>query len=165
MFSALRQGSVVYILEKNNGLTCTTGQVISASSPQFTNSSFPNMQNLAGVINIKVDVGNGTRDFGNLPANGNIEHYDNGKTIVSESREAIVNEVEIIIQNANNIIENIDNTKKLKADGEEILKNLNPIYAKEKAREEEIVELRDHIKGVDNKLDKLIAALSKSGVQ
>lgn len=161
MFSALRQGSIVYILEKNNGLKCTTGKIVSASSPQFTNSSFPNMQNLAGVVNVTVDVGKGTRDFGNLPANGNIERYDNGNTIISESREAIVNEVEIVIQNANSILENIDNTKKLKEDGEEILKNLNPIYAKEKAREEEINELRDHIKGVDNKLDKLIAALSK----
>ena len=55
MFSALRQGSTVYIVEKTNeGLVYKTAQVASVSSPQFNNTNYLNNP-FSSTINIKVN--------------------------------------------------------------------------------------------------------------
>lgn len=156
MFSALRQGSIVYILERDNGLKCSTGKVVSTTSPQFNG-----INSFVGTIHITVDMGDGTREFGNIPTDQNVVYYNNGKTILSENRDAIINEVSNVVQDAKNTIANISNIEKIIKDGEDILKDYNPMFAKEKAREEEMNALKDYIKGVDNKLDQLIAAMSR----
>lgn len=162
MFSALKEGSIVYILEKSNGLKFKIANVVSVSSPQFTNGSYSSLNPFGGVINIKVDIDGVIEDFGNLPANQNKTYYDNGKITISESRDEIINEIENVIQNSKNIINSIDYHNNVIKDGENILKDINPIFAKEKARDEEILNLHNRINNMDSKLDKLITVLSKS---
>lgn len=162
MFSALKEGSIIYILEKSNGLKLKTGNVVGVSSPQFTNGSYSSLNPFGGVINIKVDTDGIIEDFGNLPTNQNKTYYDNGKITISESRDEIINEIENIIQNSKNIINSIDYHNNVITDGEKILKDINPLFAKEKARDEEILNLHNRINTMDTKLDKLITVLSKS---
>lgn len=165
MFSALRQGSLVYILEKENGLVLKNGRVATYTSPQFTNNIYPNNQQPFGFVNITVDVDGKSVEFNNLPASQNVAPYNGGMTIVSESKDAIITEVENSISNSKTILNSREYHEKLINDGENILKELNPHFAKEKERDEEINSINARINGVDEKLNKLLSLLSNDAKQ
>lgn len=165
MFSALRQGSIVYILEKENGLVLKSGRVATYTSPQFTNNIYPNNQQPFGFVNITVDIDGKSVEFNNLPASQNVAPYNGGMTIVSESKDAIIAEVENSINNSKTVLNSRPYHEKLIVDGENILKELNPHFAKEKERDEEINAINSRINNVDEKLDKLFALLSNGSKQ
>lgn len=162
MFSALKQGSIVYILEKTDRLSYKTGQVITASSPQFTNSVYNPNQSIGGVINITVNVGGNKMDFSNLPANQNITNYNNGTLIISESKEAIITALNNVIAEHQTVIDSYDYSKTIVEDGEDIKKSLNPNFAKEKKRDEEIDNLNRRVTDMDSKLEQIISILGKA---
>ena len=163
MFSALRQGSSVYILEKQDKLVLKTGKVTSHTSPQFTNSAYANSQNILGFVNITVDVEGKSIEFNNLPAGQNIVPYSGGTTVVSESKDAMITEVENTINNSRNIINSYEYHQKVISDGETILKELSPHFAKEKERDEEINNLNKRIDDIGGKMDKIFELLSNVG--
>ena len=163
MFSALKQGSIVYIIEKTDRLTYKTGQVISASSPQFPTAVYSPNQPVGGVINITVNVGGNKMDFSNLPAGQNITNYNNGATIISESKEAVITALQNIIAEHQLVIDNYDYSKTIIKDGEDIMRSINPLFAKEKERDDEINNLSKRVTDIDDKLNKILTALDKSG--
>ena len=165
MFSALRQGSIVYILEKQDGLVLKNGRVVTYTSPQFTNNIYPNNSNVFGFVNITVDVDGKSLEFNNLPANQNIAPYNGGMTVISESKEAIITEVENTINNSKSVIEGRSYHEKIIVDGENILKDLNPHFAKEKERDEEINKINSRIDDIGGKLDKLFTFLSNNEIK
>lgn len=64
MFSALRQGSVVYILDKGENPSLKIGQVVSATQPNYSNNFLMN----GSTIDLTVKVGDSTVDFKNVPS-------------------------------------------------------------------------------------------------
>lgn len=167
MFSALRQGGIVYILEKaNKKLACRTAQVTSVSSPQFNPANYAQGQ-FGGTINISVNDNGDSRDFGGLSPNDNLARYNNGAVIVSESREAIINEVQNLVANSESILDedNLAYHRNVVVDGKEILASLNPQFAKEQALDKEVKNLHSRVDGIDGKLDKLIALMSNGGTK
>ena len=162
MFSALKDGSIVHILNKRDKMTYSVGRIVSIKSSQFGNIPYGNNQFLNGELNITVDVDGKQIDFGKIPANQNIVYYDNGNTIVSESTDNIINEVRNAIQMSDSVLNSIDYHKSIKLDGEDILKKLDPRYAKEKTRDEEINNLNKRMDNVDDTLKQIISLLSKA---
>ena len=165
MFSALRQGSTVYIVEKTkDGLVCKTAQVSSVSSPQFNN--YINGQ-FGGTINISVNDNGNNRDFGQIPANENIVRYNNGSVIVSESRDAVISEVDNLVRNSESVLteENLSYHKNVVISGKDVLAKLNPQFAKEQALDKEVKNLHGRVDAMDGKLDKLIALMSGAGTK
>lgn len=162
MFSALKDGSIVHILNKRDKMTYNVGRIVSIKSSQFGNIPYGNNQFLNGELNITVDVDGKQIDFGKIPANQNIVYYDNGNTIVSESTDNIINEVRNAIQMSDSVLNSIDYHKSIKLDGEDILKKLDPRYAKEKTRDEEINNLNKRMDNVDDTLKQIISLLSKA---
>ena len=167
MFSALRQGSTVYIVEKtNDGLTYKTAQVLSVSSPQFnSNNYFNNPFN--STINITVNDNGNNRDFGGLPSNENIVRYNNGAVIISESRESIVTEVDNLVRTSESVLteENLTYHKNVVASGKDVLAKLNPQFAKEQALDKEVKNLHGRVDDINSKLDKVIALISNAGTK
>ena len=165
MFSALRQGSIVYILEKDNDkrYKFRKAQVTSVSSPQFTPNSYANGQ-FGGTLNITINDNGNSRDFGGLPTSENLVRYNNGNVILSESRDVIINEVQSLVANSESILDedNLAYHKNVIIDGKEILASLNPQFAKEQALDKEVKTLHDRVDGIDTKLDKLITMMSNS---
>lgn len=155
MFSTLKQGSIIYVLEKGERLVLKTGQVVN----QGQNSQY-NFGQPMGLINITVNANGEKLDFSNLPPNQSSTNYNNGTTLVSDNKEAIVVEVENIISNSQNVINSIDYHQTMVTDGEDILKTINPRFAKDKERDEEINRINGRINDMDSKLDKVLAALS-----
>lgn len=157
MFSALNQGSLVYILDKTDKLKYSIGEVVGTTIPQFATDGTSQM-----VMNIKVKVGDVTTDFNNIPSNSSIVTYKGGKTIIAETKQQIQAEVESILHKANYTLEHIEDIKDEAEQAESILKFIDTNYAKDKARDEEIASLKDKVLGVESKLDKILDIVSNT---
>ena len=157
MFSALNQGSLVYILDKTDKLKYSIGEVVGTTIPQFATDRSNQM-----FMIIKVKVGDVTTDFNNIPSNSSIVTYKGGKTIIAETKQQIQAEVESILHKANYTLEHIEDIKDEAEQAESILKSIDTNYAKDKARDEEIASLKDKVLGVESKLDKILDIVSNT---
>lgn len=126
MFSALRQGSVLYILEKGENPTFKIGSVVSVTQPNY-NSNFL-LNNTTVDINVKVDEQN--MEFKNVLSTQSVTNYNNA--VITETKELMSIEVENMLQNSRNIINSTNYHNNVIASCENILKELNPRFAKEK---------------------------------
>ena len=90
-----------------------------------------------------------------------IIQYNNGNLIITDTKELMITEVENLLSNSRNILDNIDYHKNILVEGEEVLKILNPQFAKDKARDEEISSLKEKVGGMENKIDTIINLLQK----
>ena len=150
MFSALSQGSSIYLLDKTSGLKYSVGEVIGVSQPKYN-----------GTLDLKVRIGNSVEEFNNLPSINNVVTYNGGKLVISETRQGIQTEVESLLHNSRQILNNIDTYKQNVVDCEEILKELNPQFAKDKERDDRLSNLENRFDGVESKLDKIFDLIKK----
>lgn len=153
MFSALRQGSTLYILEKGEHPTLKIGQIISISQP-YNNYLLNNT-----TLDINVQSGEESLEFKNVPSSQSVTNYNN--IIITETKELMSNEVDNILQNSRNIINSVAYHTNLANSCEEILKDLNPRFAKEKERDEDINNLKTKMGGIETKIEQILTLLSK----
>ena len=154
MFSALAQGSSVYILDKTSSPKYLIGEVVGVSQPKIN-------FNGQSTVDLRVNVDNSVQEFSNLLSINSISTYNGGKVIISETKQGIQNEVESILDNSRKIISNIDIYKQNINDCEEILKQLNPQFAKDKERDDRLFNLESRFDGVESKLDKIFNLVQK----
>lgn len=158
MFSALRQGNIVYIIDKTDGLTLKKGQVVSNSATNMPYNLNPN-----SLLTITIDIEGETKEFNNIPAMQCSINYNNGKLIIIDNQELASTELENIVKSSKEILNNREYYEKLVVDGEEALKLINPQFAKDKARDDEFNALKEQVGGMENKLNTIIDLLNKSG--
>lgn len=157
MFSALRQGSVVYILEKGENPVLKVGQVVSITQPNYSSNFLMN----GSTIDINVKVNNQNMDFKNVPSSQSIANYNNA--IITETKELMSNEVDNMLQSSRSIVDSVTYHNNIITSCESILKELNPRFAKEKERDEDINNLKDKMGGIESKMDKILVLLQKDG--
>lgn len=157
MFSALRQGSVVYILEKGENPVLKVGQVVSITQPNYSSNFLMN----GSTIDINVKVNNQNMDFKNVPSSQSIANYNNA--VITETKELMSNEVDNMLQSSRSIVDSVAYHNNIITSCESILKELNPRFAKEKERDEDINNLKDKMGGIESKMDKILVLLQKDG--
>ena len=157
MFSALRQGSVVYILEKGENPVLKVGQVVSITQPNYGNNFLMN----GSTIDINVKVNNQNMDFKNVPSSQSVANYNNA--IITATKELMSNEVDNMLQSSRSIVDSVTYHNNIITSCESILKELNPRFAKEKERDEDINNLKDKMGGIESKMDKILSLLQKDG--
>lgn len=157
MFSALRQGSVVYILEKGENPVLKVGQVVSITQPNYSNNFLMN----GSTIDINVKVNNQNMDFKNVPSSQSVANYNNA--VITETKELMSNEVDNMLQSSRSIVDSVTYHNNIITSCESILKELNPRFAKEKERDEDINNLKDKMGGIESKMDKILVLLQKDG--
>ena len=157
MFSALRQGSVVYILEKGENPVLKVGQVVSITQPNYSSNFLMN----GATIDINVKVNNQNMDFKNVPASQSIVNYNNA--VITETKELMSNEVDNMLQSSRSIVDSVAYHNNIITSCESILKELNPRFAKEKERDEDINNLKNKMGGIESKMDKILVLLQKDG--
>lgn len=153
MFSALSQGSSIYLLDKTSSPKFVIGEVVGVTQPKYSFNQ--------ATVDLKVKIEDSVQEFNNLPSINNIVTYNNGKIIISETKQGIQNEVETILTNSKNILDNIDVYKQNVKDCEHILKQLNPQFAKDKERDDRLQNLESRFDGVESKLDKIFNLIQK----
>ena len=162
MFSALNQGSIIYILDKTEKPKFKIGEVISISQPKIDyNSTGQFGQFQTTTVDIKVNIEGNTYEYNSIPSNYSVITYNNGKITLSETKQGLQSEVESILQNSKQIVERINTYKQNIIDCESILKQLNPQFAKDKERDERLNNLEERFDGVEDRLDKIINLINK----
>lgn len=163
MFQGLRPNSIFYVLDKSGEPVLKIGQVVSVSNPQ---SKFPtyqpgqmSMQGMETTVDIKVKMQDGEAEFKQLPSNAQIAN--SGTLVVSESREAMLSEVEALLKMSRDVLASKDYHEKVVASCEKIRGVLNPQIAKEKAQEERIGNLEADVSGMKGTLDNIESMLQK----
>lgn len=164
MFSALRQGSPIYILEKGQTLVIKIGQVESVTQPRPKYATYnPNVgfgANMETVVDITVKIGNDKKEYVGVPSNLSIHGY--GDVVLSESRDAMISEVDGMLQSSKSILDSIDYHRNIIKDCEDILKQLNPAYAKEQERDGAIDSLKSEVETLRKEISKMSALLTKA---
>lgn len=153
MFSALSQGSSIYLLDKTSSPKFVVGEVVGVTQPKYNFNQ--------ATVDLKIKVDDSIQEFNNLPGINNIVTYNNGKIIISETKQGIQTEVEGILANSQNILNNIDTYKQNVIDCENILKQLNPQFARDKERDDRLQNLESRFDGVESKLDKIFEIIKK----
>ncbi len=153
MFSALSQGSPIYLLDKTSTLEYKVGEVVGVSTPRFGN--------FGNTIDLKIKVDDSIQEFKDIPSINSYVSYNNGQVIISESKSSIQNEVEGILQNRRHILENIENFENDIVQCENILKRINPQFARDKERDDRLQNLETRFDGVESKLDKIFNLIQK----
>ena len=157
MFSGLRQGQTLYVLDKSSEPKVVTGYVerISAPHPMYPNYN-PNVSfgaNLQTVVDITVKVDNDKKEFVGVPSTSSIHSY--GDYVLSESKDNMIQEVTSMLENSKSILSNVEQHKSNITACEKILKSLSPVYAKEQERDEAI----ETISGRMDKIESILARL------
>lgn len=143
MFSNLSKGSVLYGLDKRDGVTLFTATVDSVSL------ALPNMMNMPmgqSTINIKATVKGKQGDFLNVPSTNAI--YDMGNMVLADNKDSLVNYATMELQNSRSIVNSMDTHKKLIEQYENILSDLNPSMS----GNTEVKELKSEISDLKNQL-------------
>ena len=159
MFSTLRQNSPIYILDKKGSPVLKKG-IIETVSPQRSRTGSFYGQPLDMVVDITVNVDGTKEEFKNIPASLNIAN--DGNLVISESKEAMSTEVDSMLSISKQILESVDYHQEVIKKCEQILKDLNPQFAKDKFQEEKINSLEERMGGVEDTLGDIKDMLSKA---
>lgn len=163
MFQANRQGNLFYILEKGEELRLKIGQVVSVSNPQpkyGSQFSVPAFGQSEMTVDIRVKVDEETLDFKQLNANASIAN--SGSVVVSDSKDAMSAEVEGLLRTSKAILDSIPYHEKMLGACDNILRDLNPSFKKEKEQEEKIGALEEKMVGIEGTLNDMMSMLSSA---
>lgn len=157
MFSGLRQGTALYILDKSEEPKVVTGYVenVSAPHPMYRNYN-PTVSfnaNLQSAVDIVVKIGNDKKEFVGIPSSNTIHSY--GDYVLSETKDGMIQEVNAMLYNSESVIDSIPQHEANIKACKDILKQLNPEYAKESQRDEAI----DNISGRMDRMEDVLARL------
>lgn len=161
MFQANRQGNLFYILEKGEELKLRIGQVVSVSNPQpkysnqFSASAFGQSEM---TVDVRVKVDEETVDFKQLSANASIAN--SGNMVVSDNKDAMSSEVEGILRTSKGILDSVPYHEKMLIYCDNILRDLNPTFKKEKEHEEKMTMLEGEVIGIKDTLNEMMGLLS-----
>jgi ribosome-associated translation inhibitor RaiA len=163
MFQGVRQNGLFYILEKGDDLRLRVGQVISVSNPQpkygqFNTPTFGSQPEMTVDIRVKVD--DETLDFKQLSANASIAN--SGNVVVSDSKDAMSAEVEGLLRTSKAILESIPYHEKMLSSCDNVLRDLNPSFRKEKEQEEKMTMLEGEVIGIKDTLNEMMGLLSNA---
>ena len=158
MFSALRESSTFYVLYKGEKPKLQIGQVQSVSQPMTKFGTVPaiGQYGIDTVVDVKVKIKDDIVEFKQLPSNMEIANFGSNSIIVSESRTAMLSEIESMIKNSQSVLDSIDYHKTVLSVCEEIQKELSPELKREKEREDKILSLEDSISQLKEMVSKAL---------
>lgn len=132
------------------------GQIEGVTQPRFNPASGFG----ATVVDIAVKIGNEKKDFIGVPGNANVHGY--GNYVITETKEAMVQEVNAMLQTSKSILDNIEYHKHVIDMCEEILKQIDPDYAKQQLRDEEINSIKQEVSSLKQDINKVLDLLTKA---
>ena len=163
MFSTLRKGASIYILDRSARPEVKVGSIDNVTMPRpmypTYNPAVSVGTNMQTVVDITVRVGDEKKEF-SVPSNLSIHTY--GDYTLSENKEAMISEVDSLLQQSKDVIDSVDKHKTAIAAYEDILKSLNPVYAREQERESRIDSLSQQVGDMQSTLKRLESILLRN---
>ena len=156
MFSTLRKGATIYILDRSADPTVKIGYVDNVTMPRpmypTYNPAVSIGTNMQTVVDLTVRVDDEKKEFC-VPSSLSIHTY--GDYTLSENKEAMISEVDSLLQNSKDVLDSVDKHKAAISAYEKILGELNPVYAKEQERDSRIDNLTQQMDSMQNVLNRL----------
>lgn len=112
-------------------------------------------------VDVKIKSGEQTIELQRLPANLSIADYGNGM-VISESREAICQEVSLLKGNSEKVIESVERHKAIVQKCDELLQELNPQIRQEVERAKELDNLSKRVGGLESSIADIKGLLIQS---
>lgn len=164
MFSTLRKGATIYILDRSSEPEVKIGYIDNVTMPRPMYPTFNPAAslgtNMQTVVDITLRIGEEKKEF-SVPSNLSIHTY--GDYTLSENKEAMISEVDSLLQNSKDVIDSVDKHKANIQAYEKILKSLNPVYAKEQERDSAISSLTQQVDSIQDSLNRLESLLLRKG--
>ena len=162
MLSGLRPGTPVFVLNKNE-LRFKNGKVVSVSNqyPQY-NFQQPLNPGNGPVVDMAVEIDGKTETFSRIPLNSTIAEFPDKGVIISETRDGIINEVNVIRSASQTAIDQVEAHKRVVASCDQLLFDLNPQLKKDQEQAQEIANLKQQLAGMSDQIAALTGMLSKS---
>lgn len=161
MFQNLRKGAPLYVLHKNN-LELEFGEIINVTPPQpIYNHGYQNGQYLPPKmgVDIQVSINGNNVNLQKVPADLSVAD-DNGM-ILSETREAILTELDIIKKESQKIVDSRDFHAERVAKCDALAEELNPNLKKEAEQAKEINDLKQQVNDLSAGLGDIKTMLSE----
>ena len=154
MFKDLKKGFQVYLLEKGEVPEYFIGNIVNVSEPRFQNAqpglSYTQMQER--VMDLTIEYKGQTSTYV-VKENENVA-MPNVLTI-SCNQDAITNEVNALARNSKEILDSVERHEKTITACDEIIKKLNPTYAKSKEQDEKIENLAKEMSEIKKRIPSL----------
>ena len=161
MFSALRQGSTIYVLAMEGRPKVYVAQVTEHTNPVPKLVNTPPMygQPQQMTVDIKATDGKTNFQFDKLDANAVVFEYV-GNNIVATNLDALAVEWDKRYSQSKHHIEMTPYHQGVIDASAEILSVLNPQYAKEQERDKEIGALKQKMSGIESSLSNITELLT-----
>lgn len=156
MFQALGKGNLFYILRKGDRSTLQIGKVVDVINHAASYGSY------IGSVEVVVSSGENKFNFKELLPTESLHEYTYEGVTVSDSKDMIRNKIESMLNESTGVIESYDWHKNNAESYKQMLIELNPQLAKEKAQEEKIGALEQKVSSVENNLLDIKEMLSKA---
>ena len=115
--------------------------------------------NMQMVVDLTLRIGDEKKEFC-VPSNLSIHTY--GDYTLSENKEAMISEVDSLLQNSKDVLDSVEKHKTAISAYEKILGELNPVYAKEQERDSRLDDLTQQMGSMQNTLKRLELLLLKT---
>ena len=162
MLSALRPGTPVYVLYKNEPRFAVAK--VSQVSNQYPNLAYqqPLIPGNNVAVDIAIEVDGKMETYQRIPLNSTISEFPDKGVLISETREGIINEVNAIRSASQTAIDQVDAHKRVIASCDQLLFDLNPQLKKDQEQAAEIATLKQQLAGMSDQIAALTGMLSKS---
>lgn len=159
MFGNLSKNQQVFVIDKREDGTLRIGVIDEIKNP-YQISSLGVAPAMPFDITVKYEDG-ATETFPQLQPNSAVATYNNGDVIVCDSRDVAMCEAEKINTYAKRHIELVPHFEKLISSSEQMLRRLNPSYAKQQQTDDEIRNLKEDVRNVTNTLSEMRDMMEK----
>ena len=163
MLSALRPGTPVYVLYKNEPRFAVAK--VSQVSNQYPNLGYQQQPLVPGnnfAVNMSIEVDGKVENYERIPLNSSIAEFPDRGVLISETRDGIINEVNAIKSASVTALQQVDMHKNVIASCDKLLFDLNPQLRKEQEQAAEIATLKEQLNGMSEQIAALTGMLSKS---
>lgn len=149
----------MYVLNRKDNPTLSIGRVISVSAPlpKYPNTYTNPMSGIETTVDITASVDGSNVDFKKIPSN--LVIYGDSGIVISETREAMISEIETMKSNSRNIIESVDYHKRVLECCDTMLEQLNPSLAKEREQENKLNSLEARMGKIEDVLAEMNGTL------
>lgn len=163
MLSALRPGTPVYVLYKNEPRFAVAK--VSQVSNQYPNLAYQQQPLVPGnnfAVNMAIEVDGKIENYERIPLNSSIAEFPDRGVLISETRDGIINEVNAIKSASVTALQQVETHKNVIASCDKLLFDLNPQLRKEQEQAAEIATLKEQLSGMSEQIAALTGMLSKS---
>jgi hypothetical protein len=114
------------------------------------------------MVDLSIEVDGKTETYPRIPINSSIAEFPDKGVILSETRDGIVNEINVIRNASQTAIDQVDLHKRIIASCEQLLLDLNPQLRHEQEQAGKIARLEEQLAGMSDQIAALTGMLSKS---